>query len=150
MDTRTRLTAVVGSLLILGMVIELVRRRRLKEEYSVLWVLTALGLLVLSNWYGLLISVTNAIGAVLPSSTLFFFGLIFALLMLLHFSVRISLLERRITMLVQEIALLSPDPPRRSGGELNGGDPAEPVPPDHTPATNGHGRVERPIPATSA
>ena len=71
-------------------IVELVRRRRLKEEYSLLWILTALTLLVLSIWYGLLLKITDAIGAVLPSSTLFFFGTVFLLLMVLHFSVRVS------------------------------------------------------------
>jgi hypothetical protein len=107
MPIETRIIAVGASLLVLGLVIELVRRRRLKEEYSVLWVLTALVLLVLSLWYPLLLKITNLVGAVMPSSTLFFFGLVFALLMLLHFSVRVSSMERRVTMLVQEMGLLT-------------------------------------------
>lgn len=111
MDPRTRVVAVGGAVLMLLLVIELVRRRRLKEEYSVLWVVTAVILLVLAIWYGLLLKITSAIGAVLPTSTLFFFGLGFALAMLLHFSVRVSALERRVTMLVQEVALLNvPEP----------------------------------------
>ena len=49
------------------------------------------------------------------SSTLFFFGLVFALLMLLHFSVRVSSMERRITMLVQELGLLTvTEPPKET------------------------------------
>ena len=107
MQIETRIIAVAGSLFILGLIIELVRRRRLKEEYSLLWILTAVVLLVFSVWYELLLRVTDLIGAVLPSSTLFFFGLVFVLLMLLHFSVRVSLLERRMTALVQEIGLLT-------------------------------------------
>jgi hypothetical protein len=107
MPIETRIIAVGASLGILLLVIELVRRRRLKEEYSVLWVLTALVLLVLSLWYPLLLKITEAVGAVMPSSTLFFFGLVFALLMLLHFSVRVSSMERRVTMLVQELGLLT-------------------------------------------
>lgn len=105
-DTRTRIVAVAGALLLLFMIIDLVRRRRLKEEYSVLWVITALVLLVLASWYELLQKITDAIGGVADSSTLFFFGLIFAFFMLLHFSVRVSALERRLTSLVQEIGLL--------------------------------------------
>jgi hypothetical protein len=118
MPIETRILAVAGSLFVLGLIVELVRRRQLKEEYSLLW-------------YELLLKVTDLIGAVLPSSTLFFFGLVFVLLMLLHFSVRVSMLERRITALVQEIGLLtisSPSsphephaedeaPPRRSTGD---------------------------------
>ena len=107
MDPKTRVVAVAGTLGMLIVVIELVRRRRLKEEYSVLWVLTSVVLLVLAIWYELLLKITSAIGAVLPTSTLFFFGLGFALAMLLHFSVRVSALERRVTMLIQEVALMN-------------------------------------------
>lgn len=106
MPTSTRILAIAGSLGILFVIVELVRRRRLKEEYSVLWIITGLVLLVLSLWYGLLLKITSLIGAVLPSSTLFFFGLLFVMLMLLHFSVRVSLLERRIMALAQEVGLL--------------------------------------------
>jgi hypothetical protein len=105
-DFRTRVIAIAGALMLLLLIIDLVRRRRLKEEYSVLWVITALVLLVLASWYGLLQRITDAIGGVADSSTLFFFGLLFAFFMLLHFSVRVSALERRLTALVQEIGLL--------------------------------------------
>ena len=106
MPIETRILAIGISVGIFALVIELVRRRRLKEEYSLLWVVTSVVLLILSIWYELLLTITDAIGAVLPSSTLFFFGLAFALLMLLHFSVRISHLERTTTLLVQEIGLM--------------------------------------------
>lgn len=109
-DPKTRIIAIIGSVAILLFVVELVRRRKLKEEYSILWITTALVLFVLSVWYELLLKITEAIGGVLPSSTLFFFGLIFVMLMLLHFSVRVSALERRLTALVQEIALLGSEP----------------------------------------
>jgi hypothetical protein len=123
MPIETRIIAVGASLLVLGLVVELVRRRRLKEEYSVLWVITALVLLVLSLWYPLLLKITNLVGAVMPSSTLFFFGLVFALLMLLHFSVRVSSMERRVTMLVQEMGLLTVAEPAEDEQEQV---PAEP------------------------
>jgi hypothetical protein len=106
-DIKTRIVAIAASLFLFALVIELVRRRRLKEEYSLLWVLTSIVLLVLASWYGLLLKITHLVGAVLPSSTLFFFGLIFALVLLLNFSVRVSQLERRVTLLVQELGLLT-------------------------------------------
>jgi hypothetical protein len=105
-DIRTRVIASAIALLLLLFIVELVRRRRLKEEYSILWVTTALVILVLAAWYEPLRWVSDAIGAVADSSTLFFFGLVFAFLMLLHFSIRISALERQLTALVQEIGLL--------------------------------------------
>ncbi len=104
--TNLRIVAIVGSVALLLFIIELVRRRRLKEEYSILWVTTAIVLCLLAAWGGLLTSITSAIGAVSQGSTLYFFGLIFALFLLLHFSVRVSDLERRVISMIQEIALL--------------------------------------------
>jgi hypothetical protein len=101
-----RIIAIAGSLALLLFIIELVRRRRLKEEYSVLWVATAVLLLLLAAWGGLLRGFTNGIGALSQASTLYFFGLIFVVFLLLHFSVRVSALERRVVVLLQEIALL--------------------------------------------
>lgn len=105
MPIETRILAIGVSLVLLLVVLELVRRRRLKEEYALLWLVTAVTLLVLAAWDGLLAAITSAIGAVLASSTLFFAGLVFALLMLLHFSVRVSTLERRMTAVIQEIGI---------------------------------------------
>jgi len=107
MAPETRIIAVGGSIAMLALVVELVRRRRLKEEYSVLWIVTALILLLLSSWYGLLEWITQAMGAVLPTSTLFFAGLMFVIAMLLHFSVRVSQLERTVTTLVQELGIIT-------------------------------------------
>jgi|GEM_PF-324527 len=105
--TNLRIVAVVGSLILLGFVLEMVRRRRLKEEYTVLWVLTAVAFIVLAIWTNLLQELTHAIGAFSEASTLYFFGIIFVILVLLHFSLRVSSLERKLLSLIQELALLS-------------------------------------------
>jgi hypothetical protein len=101
-----RIIGIVGSLGLLLFILELVRRRQLKEEYTVLWVLTSLVLLLLAAWEGLLRGVRNLIGAGSEASTLYFFGLLFVVALLLHFSVRVSRLERRVISMMQEIALL--------------------------------------------
>jgi hypothetical protein len=105
-STNLRIIAIAGSLALLLFIIELVRRRRLKEEYSVLWITTAVVLLLLAAWGGLLRELTNVIGAISQASTLYFFGLIFVIFLLLHFSIRVSALERRVILMIQEIALL--------------------------------------------
>jgi len=125
MDVRIRILTIGGAVAILLMVVELVRRRKLKEEYSVLWVFTAVFILLVSVWFSLLAKVTSAIGAISPASTLFFFGLLFCLVLLLHFSVRISSLERRLTALVQEVGLLSVEEPDGEQPEIA----PEPQPP---------------------
>jgi hypothetical protein len=116
MDTRIRIFTVGGAVAILLFIVELVRRRKLKEEYSVLWVGTAIVLLVLALWFELLNKLTHLIGGVAPTSTLFFFGLLFVVLLLLHFSVRISALERRFTAMVQEIGLMGLENEERHRG----------------------------------
>lgn len=105
-STNLRIIAITGSLALLVFIIELVRRRHLKEEYSVLWVTTALAVLLLAAWEGLLRHLAHFIGAMSQASTLYFFGLIFVIFLLLHFSIRVSNLERRVVVLLQEIALL--------------------------------------------
>src|SRR4051794_29377054 len=114
MDIRIRILTIGGALVLLMLVIDLVRRRKLKEEYSVLWVVIAVLTLLVSVWFALLRGVTNFIGAISPASTLFFFGLLFCLILLLHFSVRISALERRLTTLVQEVGLMSVEEPEHA------------------------------------
>jgi hypothetical protein len=106
-STNLRIIAIVGSVGLLIFIVELVRRRRLKEEYSVLWVLTALVLLLLATWGGLLHDLAHLIGATSQASTLYFFSIMFVVFLLLHFSVRVSNLERRVVVLLQEIALLA-------------------------------------------
>lgn len=106
MPVRQKIMAVAIAIAIFIIILELVRRRRLREEYSWLWLLTGTGLIVLTIRYELLVKISNLIGAVLPTSTLFFFGLMFLMLVCLQFSIRISKLTNQVKDLGQEIALL--------------------------------------------
>ena len=103
---RQRIVAAVLAGVMLLAVIELVRQRKLREEYSVLWVVTALGLLFLAIDYGFLIWLTHLIGGVLPTSTLFFGGILFLMLLSLQFSVRLTRNTTRMRQLARKCALL--------------------------------------------
>ncbi len=92
---------------ILVTILELIRKRKLREEYSVLWFATAIGILVLSLWFPLLERLTVLLGVVWPATTLFLFGLIFLVLISLHFSIKVSRLTDQVKDLAQEAALLS-------------------------------------------
>jgi len=107
MPLSQKIFALLVSIVILVIIVELVRRRKLREEYSVLWIITGISIIVLSSWYKLLLLVTNLIGAVLPTSTLFLFSLLFLILISLHFSVRISMLNDKLKDVSQEIALIN-------------------------------------------
>ncbi len=106
MPIRQKVFAIIISLSILLGIIELVRRRKLQEEYCFLWLITGFGLLLLTLWYGLLVRITQFIGAVMPTTTLFLFGIIFLMLVGLHSSLKISSLSTQVRTLAQELSLL--------------------------------------------
>jgi hypothetical protein len=106
MDIRQKVIAALFGVGLLLVIVELVRRRKLKEEYSALWILAGLVIVVVGLNYGLLRLITELIGAGYTSSTIFFFGIFFLLALCLQFSVRISKLENHAKNLAQELAIL--------------------------------------------
>lgn len=106
MTPTQRFFAIVASVVTFGLVIELIRRRKLREEYALLWVMTTLGMIVLSTWYGLIERITRLIGAVAVTTTLFIFALFFLLLISVHFSTVLSRLTVQVRRMAQEMAVL--------------------------------------------
>jgi hypothetical protein len=102
----TRVLAIVLSLLLVGAVLWLVRRRTLREEYTPIWMGVALGIAALSLVPPLLGWLTRVVGAWTPSSTLFFFGELFLLAICLNYAVRLSGLTLQVKNLAQELAVL--------------------------------------------
>jgi len=109
---RVQWVSIAGSALLLLGVLELVRSRRLVEQYSLLWLFTAAVLLLLSCWRGLLDRLAFLVGIHYPPSALFLVGFGFFLLLLLHVSLVLSDLSERTKRLAQEVALLKEE---RSG-----------------------------------
>ncbi|MEW6273341.1 MAG: DUF2304 domain-containing protein [Thermodesulfobacteriota bacterium] len=102
----TRILALLLCSAFLVAVLVLVRRGRLREEYTPIWTVVALGTMVLSVWFDAVRMLTRAVGAWTPSSTLFFFGLVFLLTVSLNYAVRLSGLSLQVKLLAQEVALL--------------------------------------------
>jgi hypothetical protein len=113
MIDRTMLVGVIGSAAALVFVLELVRRRRLREEYSLLWLATAGVLLVLSLSRPLLDVLATAVGIFYPPSALFLVALLFVLAILMHFSMVITRLTQENKEVAQQIALLRHELKRR-------------------------------------
>lgn len=103
---RIQILSILGSLALLGFIVELLRKRKLREEYSLLWLGGALAFLVLSIWRGLLTRLSFAIGVAYPPAALFLALIMGAYLMLLHFSLVFSRLAEKSRLQAQEIALL--------------------------------------------
>ncbi len=102
----TRIMAVLLSLMLFGVVLWLVRRRSLQEEYTPIWMFVGFLMLVLTASPGLLDYVTRSIGAWTTSSTLFFLGEFFLVTICLNYAVRLSRASLRLKNLAQEVAIL--------------------------------------------
>ena len=103
---RQKIAMIIICISIFLIILDLVRRRRLREEYSWLWLLTSSALFVLVLQYSWLELITEAMGAVLPTTTLFIGALVFLMFLSIQFSVRISRLTDQVKNMVQENALL--------------------------------------------
>ena len=120
LDNRVRIVAVIVTAILLGLVLELVRRRRLIERYALLWMVVALILLVLAIWNQLLAHVSNAVGIEVPANALFIAGLGLAFLLLLHFSVITTRLSEETKILAQEVARLDAEARAARAAAVNG------------------------------
>ena len=104
---KVSIAAAIASLLLLVVVFELIRSRRLRERYALLWLLTGLVLLALSVWRGGLNTIAGWFGVTgYPPAVLFAVGSLFVILVLLHYSTVISRLSDQNTILAQRLALL--------------------------------------------
>jgi hypothetical protein len=104
--SRTQIVAILCGVVLLIWVLELVRRRRLREEYSWIWLLTAIGYLLVAILPVLSEAVSRLIGASRPASAFTFLGLLFLFLIGIQFSVQISRLTEQTKDLAQHIAIL--------------------------------------------
>ncbi|MCX5884707.1 MAG: DUF2304 domain-containing protein [Proteobacteria bacterium] len=120
MPLRQKIFVILISIALMIFIVELVRRRKLREEYSWLWLLTGVIILILASWHDLLIYVTQFIGAALPTSTLFFLGLVFLFLIAVQFSTKISKLTDQVKNLAQENALLKSRIEKMEGNKEKG------------------------------
>jgi len=103
---RAQVVAILLAVLLLLLTLDLVRRKKLKEEYSVFWILLSALLVIFASWSDLLIGVTRLVGAYSANSIVFFFGFVFLVLVLLHISVVLSGSAEASKDMAQKIALL--------------------------------------------
>lgn len=124
--SRTQLISALAAVGLALYVLDLVRRRRLSEEYSFLWVVASVVVAFLGFSTPLLRAITSALGIMYEGSTVFLFGLAFTTATLLHLSVKLSRLGQENHALTRELALVRydleqlrvgrPDRPAPAGG----------------------------------
>jgi len=113
----SRVVALVFAALLFGAVLECVRRRKLLEEFTPIWMTCAFAILTLAVSFDLLIWITDLIGAWTPSSTVFFFGLAFLMAISLSYAIRLSTLSNQVKILAQELALMRETTDSRSSSD---------------------------------
>jgi hypothetical protein len=106
MDPRIQIIAILGSGVILAVVFGLIRQRKLREEYALLWLGASLLLIIMSLWRDLLETVARIVGVAYPPSVLFLAAIVLGFLLAMHFSVSLSHLANQNKRLTQEVALL--------------------------------------------
>jgi len=102
-----RIQMIIGavSILLLAIVVELIRRRRLKEEYSLLWLLSGAVILAFSIFPKLLDIISRMMGMYYLTALLVI-SFLFLLLIVLHFSTVISQLSEKNKELAQDLSIL--------------------------------------------
>ena len=114
---RTHVIAGVAGLLVLAVMVELLRRRQLREKYAILWLGVSLVVIVLAAFPGLLDWSAHRLGIVSPPNLLLFAAVLVLLLVSVHLSWEVSRMEEETRTLAEEVGLLrmqvdalSPDP----------------------------------------
>ena len=108
--------------LVLGVVIELIRRSKLQERHAVLWIVLGLAFMTYGWWAAPLASVANwfRIDDVVPM--VLFFGVFLCALLILQLSVKVSEFSVKIKNLVQEVSILKHELKAASGDDVQGDD----------------------------
>ena len=106
MPLRQKVFFLAIAFVLLLAILDLVRRRRLRVEYSWVWIASAVSIIAVILQYDLLIWMTALVGAAIPTSALFFLCILYLAILSLNYSVRLSTLRFEVKELAQELALL--------------------------------------------
>jgi hypothetical protein len=103
---RIQIITIIASVAFLFLVFRMVVKGRLREEYSIIWLLFTGILVTFSFWEKGLLLVSNLFGVYLPANLVFTISIFIALVYLLHLSVVASKLQKQNKLLAQEMALM--------------------------------------------
>jgi hypothetical protein len=124
LTSQTRIVAAVLAIFFMFLILDLIRRDRLQERYSVIWFVAGLGMLAGAAFPGLLELVADAMGVRNTNVALFSIVLLLLLGLALNFSVIMSKQAAQITRLAQERAIEKATAERQAAEERNGDSPS--------------------------
>lgn len=100
----------------------LIRRRVLKERFTVWWAVLSLGVVVFAIFPPLLPFVATSLGFQTPSNFVFFAASLMFLLMSVQYSVEISRLDEKTRTLAEQLGILRTQLEQHTSIPLEGGD----------------------------
>ena len=103
---RLAITSGLTGLLLLAVILELLRRRQLREKYALLWLGVVLVVLPLAFYPRLFDGIAQTLGVASGASLVLFLGFVFLLLVCIHLSWEVSRLEEETRTLAEEMALI--------------------------------------------
>jgi len=107
LTTHQQVVVVVLSVLLLLFIIHMVRRRAIREEYSVLWLAAGILVVLATVFYSVTLALTHLFGAVAPTTAVFLLSILFLVVLNIQITVVLSRQTTQIHRLSQELALLN-------------------------------------------
>lgn len=101
------LLGIVASILTIIVVIDLLRRRKLRERHAIWWLLAGVVSLTLSLFPQVLVSLTRLLGIEIPSNFIFFLSILVLFMVCLQQSAELTKLEENQRSLAEEIAKIN-------------------------------------------
>lgn len=105
MPPKAKIIIVLLSFSLFMFVLNLIRKRQLKIEHSVLWLVVSATILVASIWHDLADGVAHFLGVEYPPALFLSIAIFFSLAILMHFSIELSKLKDQNKNLTQELAI---------------------------------------------
>ena len=112
-----QILSIASSLGLLGLLITLIRKRKLKEEYAILWIVISVVFLAIAIFRGLIDWISHIFGIHYQPAALFIILIFCLYLLMLHFSIVTSDLRMKINTLLTKITLLEEETSRLKQGK---------------------------------
>ncbi len=104
---RTQIFVALAGLVMLAFILNLVRRKRLREQYSLLWIFSAVVLVLCAVFTRTVDRLAHLVGIYYPPAFLFLVAILMVLVLQFHFSTVISNLREQNRSLTQDLGILS-------------------------------------------
>lgn len=106
MSLASYILGIVAALVTLGIVLEMLRRRRLRERHAIWWIIASLLALVVGVFPPLLSQIAALFGVAIPTNLVFFVSIAILVLVCLQHSSELTQLESKTRKLAERVALL--------------------------------------------